>query len=301
MRRKVIKQGNGTLTMTLPKQWTEKVGLKGGDEIDIDVQGSVIRVNTTKEKAMEEKTVNIEGIESSAARILSSLYKQGYDNVKIFFSEAAAVKKIQDEVRNHLMTYEVVDQTEKSLTIKSLSTEHFQDFDAILRKAFQVGLSLAKNSLDHIKAGEFDKLEDLLVLEKANNRFTSFCHRIIAKKGYSKPGKDIFIYTLIWQLEKVVDNYKYLVQYLAQTKKKPDKELIKLYNEVNDFFDLFYQIFYKYDAKKLDNFSKIRKSLINKCNELLNNKKYDHRIIYYFLNIISDVFDLTGPYYSLRS
>ena len=39
MKRKVIKQGNGTLTITLPKGWTEEIGLEGGDEVEIEADG----------------------------------------------------------------------------------------------------------------------------------------------------------------------------------------------------------------------------------------------------------------------
>ncbi|MFC1733889.1 AbrB/MazE/SpoVT family DNA-binding domain-containing protein, partial [candidate division KSB1 bacterium] len=266
MKRKVIKQGNGTLTITLPKQWTNKVGLKGGDEIDVDVEGNSVRINTTKAPRLKEKTVDLSEIEVSAARVLSALYKQGYDEVRLRFDDVSAIKKIQNEVTKHLMTYEIVDQTQNSCYVKSLSTENYDDFDAILRKAFQVGLSLAKNSLEHVKSGQFDELDNLLVLENANNRFTSFCHRVIVKKGYKDQKKNVFMYVLIWQLEKAVDNYKLIVQYLSKNKKKPNKQTLELYKQVNDFFELFYQAFYKYDSKKMNQFSSMRKNLINRCN-----------------------------------
>ena len=35
MKRKIIKQGNNTLTITLPKNWTEKKNIKAGDEIEL--------------------------------------------------------------------------------------------------------------------------------------------------------------------------------------------------------------------------------------------------------------------------
>ena len=35
MKRKIIKQGHNTLTVTLPSDWVKKLNLKSGDEIDV--------------------------------------------------------------------------------------------------------------------------------------------------------------------------------------------------------------------------------------------------------------------------
>lgn len=35
MKRKIIKQGHNTLTVTLPSEWTKKLQLGAGDEVDI--------------------------------------------------------------------------------------------------------------------------------------------------------------------------------------------------------------------------------------------------------------------------
>ncbi len=300
MKRKVIKQGNGTLTVTLPKKWTKKIGLKGGDEIDVDIEGNSVRIELLSENKFNQKSVNLEKIEVSAARVLSSFYKQGYDDVRIFFEDNHAVKKIQDEVKNHLMNYEIVDQTPNSLHIKSLSTLNYSDFDTMLRKSFQVGLSLAKSSLDMIKQGKFDDLKDLLVLENANNRFTSYCHRLLVKKGYKDQKKTVFIYLLIWQQEKVVDNYKYMMQYLMKKKKVPPKKILDIHQEVNEFFELYYELFYKYDQKGLKKFNMMRQDLIKRCHACFADKKIDSQLVYHLLEIVGDVFDLTGPLYSLR-
>jgi hypothetical protein len=90
------------------------------------------------------------------------------------------------------------------------------------------------------------------------------------------------------------------VQYLADKKPKLTKEVLALYKDVNDFFELFYNIFYNYDQKKLAEFSKHRKELILKCNSLLADKKQNHRAVYYLKTAMEDVFDLTGPFYALK-
>ncbi len=36
MKRKIIKQGNDTLTITLPRMWCDKFGVKAGDEVNVE-------------------------------------------------------------------------------------------------------------------------------------------------------------------------------------------------------------------------------------------------------------------------
>ncbi len=300
MKRKVIKQGNGTLTITLPKNWTNEIGLEGGDEVEIDVEGRMLAVTSSGEAHIEKKEIDISGNEWSAARLVSALYKQGADEIDIRFSDRVALKKIQKEVKDHLMTFEIVDQGMNSCHLKSLATEHYSDFDKMLAKSFQVGLSLAKNSLEHIKADHFEELDELIALEKANNRFTSFCQRLIIKKGYATKRKGVFMYLLLWQLEKVVDNYKYLVQHIAGLKKKPSPGVMKLYGEVNDYFDLFYHLFFKGDIKKMQAFASEKDKLVKKSYELLASKKNDPVVLHQLLSVMGDVFDLSGPFYALK-
>ena len=283
MKRKVIKQGNGTLTITLPKNWTDEIGLEGGDEVEIEVEGKMLAVMSSGEAHIDKKEIDMAGNEWSAARLVSAAYKQGADEVDVVFSDRAALKKIQKEVKDHLMTFEIVDQGMKSCRIKSLATEHYDDFDKMLAKSFQVGLSLAKNSLEHIKAGQFGELDELIALEKANNRFTSFCQRLIIKKGYATKRKGVFMYLLLWQLEKVVDNYKYLVQHVSVKRKKLSPAVMKLYSEINDYFDSFYHLFYKKDLKKMKSFASSKDKHVNKCYELLADKKNDPIVLHQLL------------------
>jgi len=35
MKRKIIKQGHNTLTITLPSEWVKKLNLNAGDEIEV--------------------------------------------------------------------------------------------------------------------------------------------------------------------------------------------------------------------------------------------------------------------------
>ncbi|MBW2987388.1 AbrB/MazE/SpoVT family DNA-binding domain-containing protein, partial [Candidatus Woesearchaeota archaeon] len=44
MKRKVVKQGSATLTVSLPTSWTKKYNIKPGDEIEMEVQDKAILI-----------------------------------------------------------------------------------------------------------------------------------------------------------------------------------------------------------------------------------------------------------------
>ena len=45
MKRKIIKQGHNTLTVTLPSEWVKKLNLNAGDEIDLVEDNSSLVIN----------------------------------------------------------------------------------------------------------------------------------------------------------------------------------------------------------------------------------------------------------------
>jgi len=44
MKRRVIKQGNNTLTITLPRKWASSANIKAGDELDIIEEGDNLKI-----------------------------------------------------------------------------------------------------------------------------------------------------------------------------------------------------------------------------------------------------------------
>ena len=56
MKRKVVKQGAATLTISLPSKWTKKFELKNGDEINLNEKGDALIVTNSKARALKEPT-----------------------------------------------------------------------------------------------------------------------------------------------------------------------------------------------------------------------------------------------------
>jgi phosphate uptake regulator len=50
-----VQHGSSSLTVTLPVAWTEKLGIKKGDEITMEESGRAIILTTDKEYASDKK------------------------------------------------------------------------------------------------------------------------------------------------------------------------------------------------------------------------------------------------------
>ena len=298
MRRRVIKQGNNTLTITLPRKWTEQRSIKAGDELDVDETGAELRIHPGGAPLASDKTIDLKDAEFAAARVLTQCYKQGYANVHLVFSSPKVARALQDEVRKTLMTYEVLNVTRTSCTVQSLSQERPEDFDMMLRKVFQVTIAMAENGLEQLSQGKVDGLEEIASLEGANNRFTAFCHRIISQHGYKSPNKATVMYTVIWQLEKIADELKFLLQHVARTQTKITKSQSDNLKEAIKMLQLLYAYFYKPEMDTLHSVTTLRKSLTNRINAEFG-RKGDVKIDHHTLVITEKVFDLSGPLIAL--
>ena len=87
MKRKVIRQGHDTLTVTLPKVWTRRFELKAGDEIEMLDKDNGIFIST--EKSVEGRSANIDISKMDVPTIwkyFMGIYREGYDEVKVNFS-----------------------------------------------------------------------------------------------------------------------------------------------------------------------------------------------------------------------
>ena len=64
MKRKLIKQGTGALTITLPKSWVSKYELKSGDEVEVDEQERILLLKLDgKSDTLRKTEINIDNFD----------------------------------------------------------------------------------------------------------------------------------------------------------------------------------------------------------------------------------------------
>lgn len=304
MKRKIIQIANSTQLVSLPRKWAVSHGLRKGDEIEVMEEGNKIIIATDQGAELEKIEVDVSGMnERMISWIMHAVHKSGYDEIDVIFDDPKTIGIIQ-ELLKELLGYVIIQHGEKRCTIKSISRVLEKEFDPTLRRAFLVTLSMANSTLEGMKRADKSSLKDLESLESTNNQLTGFCHRILNKHGYSQYNKTSYMYVLIWQLESIADDLKTICHAYSKpalSKTKVSKEGLELFEKVNKLLQLFYELFYDYDKKKLMTISIERKGIPQIGYELLRSgKKEEIMLVHALLNITQRIVDSMGSYLGLR-
>jgi len=303
MKRKVIKQGHNTLTVTLPSKWVVKNSIKAGDELDLDEIDSCLSISSSKVKCRELSTTFDTGKKGHFKNnYINCLYHAGFDKIEIKYHKPELMQEINKRIRDYCPGFEVVEQHKSTCVIKSVSSVIEEDFDNLVRRIFLMFISLLEDMQDILKTKEYDRLVNIRNLEGLNNRYTSYCKRILNKVGYHDPRKTVFYYVLMYDLETIADDYKHLSDYISLNKDIVTSEkVIGLLDDIIVQFRTFYELFYKFDKDKASYIFVEAKELFEKGLKLLENTKTKEKIIIHFLlNTIVKTYELTEPYIEMN-
>jgi phosphate uptake regulator len=295
MKRKIVQHGSSSLTLTLPVKWTEKFHLKKGQELDVEENGPTLIV-TTKAESSETKKV-IKADEIFTKNDLSHLYQLGYDELEIELGKGT-LEEIKERLPN-CMGFEIVDQKNNKIYIKSIASTLESEFDNLLRKAFLITDEMGQEILQAMESGKYDKLKETKNLETLNNKYTDICTRILNKRGYSNQNRTMQMYEIIKNIERIADELRDLCDILIKDK-KADKELKLDIKEAISYYELFYTMFYKYSQESKEKIYNERKVLITRFKKSLEKSKGSNSLIlHHLINIVQKTFEGSAGYFVL--
>jgi phosphate uptake regulator len=285
MKRKLVMQGGSALTVSLPAKWAQKYGLKAGDEVDVEEapEGLIVAKEFKhKEIAIKLNFKNFEPRHMKWAIVMS--YKKGYNEMRITFDKPEDINIIE-EVVNLTPGLEIINQDEKSCVIKNIAKEMENEFDNSMRRNFLNSLSMVELCLKKIKEGKLEELKEAVRFEEINNKLCLFCQRI-ANLDKSLEEKKVFYYVVIWYLEKIVDEFKYIGDHYSakeNSQTKISKEVIDIFEDVCKIFRKYYDLYYSFDLEKQVEITNLNNSINKRGLELLANRKSKDNVMVYYL------------------
>lgn len=304
MKRKINQVGTGTYTISLPMAWVKENGLDKGQEIELIQQGRELIICTQMKVESKKIEINIVNLKGRVIRwILSALHKFGYDEIKLIYGNDKKILYIvNDVIKNLFLGFVIIEQTDNYLALKNVSEEKPEEFEASLRRAFLVTLSMSESVLDMIKKKEFQSLKNLVTLENSNNQLTNLCERILNKWKYKETQKTNLFYVIAWNLEKVCDNYKYICDFLSDAKNiKISKKIIDLFEETNKILRHFYEIFYNFNSAKLNDFVNNKKKTESEIQEYISSaNKHEAIVLLYLKTTIMNITDFCASTFAIN-
>ena len=286
MKRKLIKLAEKTLVVSLPTNWLANQGLQKGDELELTVDDYRL-ILTPPIQVLEHKEISFDA-SALSERVLrwqiSSLHKQGYDQIIITSYTPKQYTIIEDLVKNLFVGFIVKDKTALRIVIGQVAVIDSSEFDSTLRRAFRLLNTMFEELIEAAKSNNGTLLMNQVNHEHVNNKLTNFCERLLNKTLQQKTNGH-FWYVIIWNLEKIADNFKYIAQHY-------DKDFSisvstqKLLSQVASYEHKFYSCFYDFSFKQLTELSIIKKELETTCLNLLENGELNDRILLHYLHMI---------------
>jgi phosphate uptake regulator len=262
MKRALIKQGQSSLTVSLPASWIKKFNLKGGDEISL-IEDERNLVISTKENFISKKSkIDVSGLRETFLWVyLSNLYVRGDDEIEINFSTRKEFDMIVG-ITNSLIGFAVVEQGKNYCVLKDISGTSEDSFDALLRRIFLLTIMMAEEGYELLSKDEIKNIPEISERDEQVNKLVNFCLRMLNKKGHSDFRKTPIYTTIIYMLEQISDEYTRMFRYMAEPVPKRMLFIFKRVISLNkDFQKLFYGFNQELASKMLTERDNIRKEI----------------------------------------
>jgi phosphate uptake regulator len=189
MQRKIIKQGNGSYTITLPAKWIKEQHIS--DEVTVTMSDATLVIKNPL--LQTKKTITFDATNFSKINVrqyLSGLYRDGFEEIVIMHVDTTIAKEIKSCVKNFI-ELDIISQNNTTYTLAMLSEPDPKQFPVIFRKLFQI----IAQSCEHLEQGSF---QEVIELTEQYRKYDNFVRRQITtnqiKKGISY--QSVFIHLL---------------------------------------------------------------------------------------------------------
>jgi hypothetical protein len=245
MIRKVIQQGNETLTMTLPREWTGKYGVKGGDSLEVSARDNILEVTSRKSNKEGHVYLRLDREDWPYMRwMLGALFRRGVDEIRLGFDDDTTLTKVQEIITRKFQGYIITEQRKDGCVIKSISTDDPGNLRSLINRCFIILISFSENCHGLIKNREYKKLKDILYLHDNSDQTIALCERIIVKNTYNDVAYSSFSISILENLELVGDVYRDICNLMVKRERAIGNEtkilglLLSAHNLLRDIFSL---------------------------------------------------------------
>jgi phosphate uptake regulator len=281
MKRKLIRQGIGGLTLYIPKKWANRKGLKEGDEIEIiEKETSLLLqspVKTQKETIIEINDKNKRDI----FVLLTHYYRQGFDKIIIENSSQIINNDIKNRINSILLGFEITEKTKDKIVIENLSEPTDQKIDLILRRLFLI----TKETLNMLLEENEKNKEELQEMKLNHDRFILFCKRIITKEYEEK--NPALSWELLTFLQHIQHTAHYLHMHIIRSKIKNQRKPLRIINHLISYFSSFSKAYFEKDIDEIHKINDLKeKYQLGECLVLLSKSRKEETIMHSYIREI---------------
>ncbi|MBI2112799.1 AbrB/MazE/SpoVT family DNA-binding domain-containing protein [Candidatus Woesearchaeota archaeon] len=292
MRRKIVKQGVDTYTLSLPIKWARQHNLNPGDEVEISEKEDTLVISSQQfEKKTKIIKMDTNEDTSRLRSVIASAYKSGYSDIILEFHEFKDVSDI-NEIVNSFTGLELISQKNKMIVLSSFLQIDRSQVNNLIIKMFLMIKEIIKQS-------DKQGINSLESLRHSLRKVRDHVLRSIQSLHY---GGDLAFdyYDLVTQLEKIGADFCFLADNL-RAKKISKQEAPFLLKDLSEKMDKTYLLYLKKDFTEINLFwIKIKQELHNRDVKSFTKKYGVIGSIHYSL-LLERIFHVTSRLLSLSS
>lgn len=290
IKRKIQLTGRSTYTISLPREWINKLAIDQGDELSIleQADGSLLiskgSLNTSREKEVTidiDKLLDINLLE----KIIISKYLAGYSKINI-----SSRNEIQSKIRKAISTTvgnligsEIISEGIREIEIRDLAIHGEFPIDKALRRAHLISRNMQKLAIESIINSDVESAHDIFERENSVDRLYFLIRREITtalenpsflKELDLKPNEVLYVYPVAKSLEKIADHSESIAKSCIELNgRKVENEIAEYLTKYsNEALEIHTQAIQAFLSKKLDLAFKAIK-IFEKLTEKLKSKK----------------------------
>lgn len=273
MKRRLIQQGLGGYTITVPIGWVREYHLQAGSEVSLEQVPSGVLISA--QLAKREKAISLD-LKNYGERMIIDLlnhtYRLGYDIINIKYSTPQQLHHIQEIVKSDLLGFELINHHKNQCELQNITEPDVEKFEVMLRKVFLFIKNLIEN-LDSV---------DLKEQKHQIYRLTNYCRRTIVRSKYGGE-KGIFLYTILNNLSWISHAFIYSQEYCNKEKFIPNVKTMQMRKKIQELYEKLYLAFYNKDLASLEEIDVLHRKYTEEINSLLEkNKGKDNVLLSYY-------------------
>lgn len=317
--RKVQMTGGSSFIVSLPKTWINALNVKKNDPIGLITQPDNTLLITTKITGEEIEITKVFDIDTINEpdflfRSLIGAYIAGFDIIKIKsktkmppFSRTVVRKFIQMTIGQ-----EVVEETEKTITIKDLLNPMEMPFNSTIRRMYVIAKGMFEEAISILKSGDETLAQDVISRENDVDRLhwliARQCNTVsrnvhLAEKMDITPGMIINYFLMSKIIERIGDHAVRITKNIQNLgDKKLDHEIIEMLDSTSKIaigiFDKSMDSLFKKRIQSCNDSIESVPKLVKLCDKINNLAFSKKGIIAISVGYIVESISRTGEYAS---
>jgi phosphate uptake regulator len=245
--------------------------------VDIIEEGSQLIINAKKNSNEGFIKIDMDQRIPILWKYISTAYREGFEEIILEFSEPnkkyeniygyltpySKDQKFDPSIRknilgtaqdfaNRFIGMEIIGIKDNSVIIKQIDESSDKQFENVMKRIFFIMEQLFEDLISSVDESQYSKLKDFHEIDVNIDRFHDFCCRILNKTGSKTPQKSQLIFTTLFILELLSDEFKRIADIILKDGKMKHKEFIlKTIKAIYEQFKIFHDLYYHFDDEKV--------------------------------------------------